>query len=110
MRTHGYHPTGPNAKRTVSAHATSPIMSSSANECRRRLSLSMFGQPSASKAGRWMEFAIEARAGAPKARSSSSPIRASNDLEDVTHGRVQCGTTLTRTTRSTSRAERVGCS
>jgi predicted RNA-binding Zn-ribbon protein involved in translation (DUF1610 family) len=34
---------------------------------------------------------------------------ASNDLEDVTHGCVQCGTTLTRTMRSTSRAERVGC-
>jgi DNA-directed RNA polymerase subunit RPC12/RpoP len=29
---------------------------------------------------------------------------ASNDLEDVTHGCVQCGTTLTRTMRSTSRA------
>jgi hypothetical protein len=29
---------------------------------------------------------------------------ASNDLEDVTHGCVQCGTTLTRTIRSTARA------
>jgi DNA-directed RNA polymerase subunit RPC12/RpoP len=29
---------------------------------------------------------------------------ASNDLEDVTHGCVQCGTTLTRTMQSTSRA------
>jgi hypothetical protein len=27
-----------------------------------------------------------------------------NDLEDVTHGCVQCGTTLTRTMRSFSRA------
>ena len=29
---------------------------------------------------------------------------ASSDLEDITHGCVQCGTTLTRTMRSTSSA------